>query len=90
MPFVLLGGLVLGLWWLRSRAVAAAPAGTLAQQVVAVLMGGTAAAQSAAIMAYEASKGLPQTGLYTDAVRDALVDDGIANPPPTATGMDDS
>lgn len=82
MPALLwLGALGLGLWWLKSRAVAS-PALTSAQALNVVLLGGTPAAKAAAVAAYQASKGLPPDGVYTVAIQDAMVDDGVATPAP--------
>jgi hypothetical protein len=86
---------VLALCWIgkRARAVgSSAPAShatqaTLAAQLNAVLLSNAPpATMQAALAAYEQSKGLPVTMLYTSAIQHAMVDDGVVNPAPVPAG----
>ena len=93
MPLLLLIGLGLGFWWLKSKASpAVASKGVLvtdAASLAVVLRGGTSAQKQAAVMHYEKLKGLPVTGLYTVAIAHAMQDDGVTNPPPVPAGTTD-
>ena len=90
--------------FLKTRAAAPAPAAggttpatvpsssgtttSAAMLLNAVLHGGSAAQKQAAVMAYQKAKGMAQTGVYTQDVYDALVQDGIGAPPAPVTSAD--